>query len=230
MVKRQGKEQKSAAPSPCTGEWCTNSRGNPLLFPRSQVWDQRPWTRRDIFCSKVAGRCGLIKIREEPGMSPTYTVCTCTIHGEQLQRVPSKHLPSLNILITIIPSELLIFPPLHPFHPRSSSSQNSCCTFAPQGEIHHSRHWEPMEMDVGFHSFLEPQFLFLERQEKATFQSLRLQLPEHTFFKRCISRLSANHLLNKYINMKEEAKFYLCDITANRYFKIHETEFHTKQK
>lgn len=138
MVKRQGKEQKSAL----------------LLFLPAQESDvQTPRSSQGarfgikglgqeetFFCSKVAGRCGLIKIREEPGMSPTYTVCTCTIHGEQLQRVPSKHLPSLNILITIIPSELPIFPPLHPFHPRSSSSQNSCCTFAPQGEIHHSRH------------------------------------------------------------------------------------------
>lgn len=76
-----------------------------------------------------------------------------------------------------------------------------------------------MAMYVGFHLFLEADFLFLDTWKSGVWKS-EVAITRTYFFK-CISRLTVNNLLNKYINMKGEVKLHLCDITVNLYFKIY---------
>lgn len=58
-----------------------------------------------------------------------------------------------------------------------------------------------MAMYAGFHLFLEADFLFSDSYEKAAFEKSEVAITQMYFF-RCISRLTVNNLLNKYINMK----------------------------
>lgn len=131
-----------------------------------------------------------------------------TLEAEStLSRSSFSNKPSHNRSAFIL-SQLQVFFP----------SQNSCCTSAPQREILHFKLQKPWRCMLGFIYFWRLTFYSRIRMKKQHLKSLRLQLPN--FFFKCISRLTVNNLLNKYINMKGEAKLHLCDITMNQYFKI----------
>lgn len=53
-----------------------------------------------------------------------------------------------------------------------------------------------MAMYVGFHLFLEADFLFLDTYEKAAFESLRLQLPERIFLNVFLDLQSTTYWIN----------------------------------